>query len=143
VDIATLVVQLVASGTVGGIAGSTVAPWVQWSVEKRRIERDERIAMVKSWRDGIARLSDAETAALLTPKDLEKSKDDDFLGIWPDGADVRFAAWFSTLRNHMSDDAGKRADELAYLSVLKRHRTKFPTLLLTEANRIAKQWKVP
>ena len=109
------------------------------SVEKRRIERDERIAMVKSWRDGIARLSDAETAALLMPKDLAKSKDDDFLG----GADVRFAAWFSTLRNRMSDDAGKRADELAYLSVLKRHPTKFPTLLLNEANRIAKQWKVP
>jgi hypothetical protein len=43
----------------------------------------------------------------------------------------------------MSDDAGKRADELAYLSVLKRHPTKFPTLLLNEANRIAKPWKVP
>jgi hypothetical protein len=143
VDIASLVVQLVASSTVGGLAGSTVAPWVGWSVEKRRIARDERKAMVQSWRDGIARLSEAETAALLMPDDLIRSKDEDFLGVWPDGADTRFATWFSTLRIHMSDEIGKRADELAYQSVLKRHGTKFPTLLLTEANRIAKQWSVP
>jgi hypothetical protein len=56
---------------------------------------------------------------------------------------VRFQSWYSTLRNHMSGDAAKEIDQLAAATVGDRGWHTFPELLIAEANRIVKEWKVP
>jgi hypothetical protein len=113
-------------------------------VEKRRSERDERKAMVASWREGIAKLKDAEVAATGTHEALARTQAIEGTDApWAPGTDVRFQSWYSTLRNHMSGDAAKEIDQLAAATVGDRGWHTFPELLIAEANRIVKEWKAP
>lgn len=45
-----------ASGLVSGGIASVVAPWINWGIEKKRLERQRRYDLLKSWREGIARM---------------------------------------------------------------------------------------
>lgn len=38
-------------GLVAGAVGSLVAPWVQWGVEKRRLQRQYRLDLIVAWRE--------------------------------------------------------------------------------------------
>lgn len=73
-------------GIVGGAVGSFVAPWANWGVEQRRERLAHRRALVKSWRNGVAVVSEAMT--------------------YLDGPDeVAFTehAWYLSLRPHLQD----------------------------------------
>ena len=52
------IVAALIGGTAGlatGVAGSLIAPWSNWGVEKRRIRLQRRQALVDDWRLGIRR----------------------------------------------------------------------------------------
>lgn len=70
------------TGLVAGAAGSILAPWSQWGVEKRRLRRVERQQRITEWRQMIARYS--EDIGVIKP-----------LGLLSDSA-------YITLRPHLS-----------------------------------------
>ena len=61
---------LTLGGTIVGALGATFGPWVSWGVEKRRFERDSRVALIKQWRYDIKHLRGAEVGWLNRQKYL-------------------------------------------------------------------------
>ena len=91
------------------VIASVVAPWASWSVEKRRSERDQRKAMVASWREGIAKLKGAEVAATGTHEALARTQAIEGTDApWAPGTDVRFQSWYSTPAQSHEWRRGKR-----------------------------------
>jgi hypothetical protein len=83
------------TAVIGGVAGlatgaisSLVAPWAKWSIEKRRIDRQRRYALLDSWREGIAGL---EKGSVHT--------------------DAIETTWYETLRPYLSKDVLGRLEK--------------------------------
>lgn len=53
-EIATAAIGAAGGAITAGIA--LLTPWPKWGVEKRRLDRKRKAALLKSWREGLARM---------------------------------------------------------------------------------------
>jgi len=113
--------ELVISGIVGlvtGAAGSLIAPWAQWAVEKRRNRFSYQRELVASWRDAIERFD------------------------WPAGSFGDTAA-YSSLRPHMRPETVQRLESrTAFVPADGRGELGEKHVLLDEVAHIEKEWRL-
>lgn len=56
-----------ALGLIAGIAGTLVAPWVHWGIEKKRKRNERRVQLIQSWRMMINKAGFDRTSVLNSP----------------------------------------------------------------------------
>lgn len=75
------------AGLASGVVASLLAPWANWSIEKRRLKRQRRYGLLDRWRQGIASAEDAD-----------------------DHTTFLTTEWYETLRPHLSSEARKQLE---------------------------------
>jgi len=53
-ETATTLILAGITGLFSGAAGSLIAPWIHWGIEKKRIKHSRRAELIKRWRVTIA-----------------------------------------------------------------------------------------
>lgn len=146
------------SGGVGlttGIVGSLFAPWANWGIEKRRLQRASRVERIKEWREGVTALREAEKkdgkrvlyrqSPLLTESLTGPPRGPQYIdgGVPdPDYVDVYTKPWFRTLKREMDPEELATVDRWSELPVAKRIG-ELPDVLDEEINRLERdEWKL-
>jgi hypothetical protein len=105
------------SGLVSGAIASLVAPWANWSIEKRREDRRRRYDLLDSWRTGIASMP------------VEASHDEY----------IR-RDWYETLRPHLGKDVLGWLEKPRTLIVRPETGRGLKDLFTGEVDRIESEW---
>jgi hypothetical protein len=103
-------------GLITGTVASLVAPWSQWGVEKRRLRREERRAMLEAARRLISVLSDARS--------------------------FRDTPEYSRLRPYLSDKLRGDFEGEAIVVVIGEARGNLAVWLLDEIAQLEKKWGI-
>lgn len=133
------------AGLCTGVAGSLIAPWVNWRIEQHRLRRETQTELVRTWRAGIARLREIEDeVSPLIPFDggyLEVAVGS---GNTPDPveADVSRMDWFVSIRPHLSAARRSQIQKNCGLRVSDRKRGELPDLLSSEVDELQRRWKL-
>jgi hypothetical protein len=133
------------AGLVTGTAGSLTAPWAQWGVEKRRMQRQRRVDLIAEWRAGIDALRAAEDeAAPHLPFPGAPGRTGGYMVVStgaPDPPETRDTRqnWYETLSPHLSKDAHESLKALRGQKVAER-TGKIPDLLRAEVARVERDW---
>jgi hypothetical protein len=110
------------AAVIGGLSGlvtsstSVAVVWARWSIEKRRMDRERRYALLDSWRAGIAREGSAvHTAALHT-------------------------SWYETLRPYLASGVVERLEAPRTVIVSPDSPRGTMGIFTSEVDRIEREW---
>ena len=107
------------TGIVSGALSSLVAPWAQWGVEKRRIDRARKAELLQQWRDGLTGYTANNPGA-------------------PPGGFMS-ESWFLSLRPHLCDEVRDQLDMPTVVPDVKHYFK----LVQDEIEEIHDRWKLP
>lgn len=137
------------TGLLSGVAGSVIAPWSQWGVERKRERRVARVNRIAEWREGVANLRQAEEhAAPMIPFNPGPGIAAGFLqvdsgALAPDPHAIGPQGWFITLESELSGNARDRVAQLLRNTQAAERRTQLSALLEREVARIEREaWKL-
>jgi hypothetical protein len=102
-------------GLVAGVVGSLVAPWVNWSIEKRRSLMNSRREYIKTWRNDVAEFA------------------------W-ETADFRLTATYSAMKPHLRAEVIDSLQTGRPLDTEDRGIVWHKEMVLDEIARIEKEW---
>jgi hypothetical protein len=132
------------TGAITGAISSLIAPWANWGIEKRRLNRTSRVGRVKEWRQGVAYLRKAEREHG-QPQSVPKLKSwqdkitarPEFITVLPDAdlINVDNKPWFRTLRREVSKKTLRNVEVLNRQPLQERTKS-LPDVLDEEINRI-------
>jgi hypothetical protein len=127
-------------GASGALLGILVAPWVGWSVDKRRRRQDARAALISQWRVEIRQLRNAENNHLAHN---EENKNNGLPEVPdPPESDPMQHEWFRRLRPELTIWAANRVNNLREKPVRDR-KGQIPDVLEQQVFRIeSKKWKL-
>ncbi|ORW28187.1 hypothetical protein AWC19_27515 [Mycobacterium palustre] len=104
------------AGLTSGAVGSLIAPWANWSIEKRRLERQRRYDLLKSWRDGIAGMEGHDHSKYIA------------------------SGWYETLRPYMWENTRRRLEAPRTVFVPADSGRGIRDLFTREVDRIEQAW---
>lgn len=120
------------AGLATGAIGSLVAPWANWGIEKRRLNRQGRVERIRDWRDGVD---------LLDWTEKHHGQRSDYDGSIFTG-DIHTKTWYVTMRPEMSKAARDEIEQLAEKPINQRFG-EMSRLIVREIARIERDdWKL-
>lgn len=146
-----IVVALIGGGAglVTGAIGSLIAPWSQWGVEKRKLQRQSRVDLLAGWREGIAELRRIEDeVAPLIPVPLPGKRGGGHIQSdngTPDplSADIGRMSWYAdSLRSYLDEASRANIEEVRQQRIIDRKECLLD-LLSAEVDKIERGWNLP
>lgn len=126
------------TGAVTGVAGSLIAPWANWGVEKKRLKQHRREEHIKEWREGVDNMRWAESESFLGRGPAPQVV---FGGGDPDRP-LESKGWFAAFRAELTPEVIAEIDRLCQVPPVSR-LGKLPQLIDREISRIEREkWKL-
>lgn len=116
--------QFVTSVIVGGLAG-TIAPFVNWHIEKRRARRQRKVDLMDEWRRSLIEWQNENDASTYGQG-------------WH--SRVESHAWYLSLRRHLTDEAREQLATAGDVSTKEGGPSKAQKIIAAELDRIDREW---